>query len=142
MIKKYVFVYVPGTWDLFHVGHLRLLKKASGVAHNLIVGIDTDKAVKRDKGEFPIIPYKERAELLKACQYVKKVTWNNHTVPSVGRLRKLGAEAVILADCWRNKYLTGKEEARREGIKIVYFPYTKSTSTTKIKEKIRTGVEK
>lgn len=142
MIKKYVFVYVPGTWDLFHIGHLRLLKKASRIAHNLIVGIDTDKAVKRDKGEFPIIPYKERVELLKACQYVSRVTWNNHTIPSIGRLRRLGAEAVVLADCWKRKYLAGKEEAKKGGIEIIYFPYTKSTNTTKIKKKIRAGAEK
>jgi len=142
MIKKYNIIYVPGTWDLFHVGHLRLLRRAKEITNWLIVGIDIDKSVKRDKGEFPIMPYNERTELLECCQYVDEVIQNNHTIPSVKRLKEFKIKAIILADSWKEKYLVGKKEAEKGGIEIVYFPYTKSTSTTKIKEKIRMRARK
>jgi len=137
MTEKYNVIYVPGTWDLFHVGHLRLLRRARKITDWLIAGVDTDKSAKRDKGGFPVIPYSERIELLESCRYVDEVTSNNHTIPPVKRLKELGIEAVVLADSWKNKYLTGKKEAEKEGIEIIYFPYTKSTSSTKIKERIR-----
>ena len=137
MTEKYNVIYVPGTWDLFHIGHLRLLRRAKKITNCLIAGVDTDKSVKRDKGGLPVIPYKERIEMLESCQYVDEVTWNIHTVPPVKRLRELKIEAVVLADSWKRKYLTGKKEAEIGGIELIYFPYTKSVSTTKIKERIR-----
>lgn len=141
MIKKYNIVYVPGTWDLFHIGHVRLLRRASKIAKQLIVGVDTDKSVKRDKGEYPIVSYRERTIIIKACRYVDKIIWNNHNVPPVNRLKRWKIEAVVLGSDWKGRYLSGQKEAEKEGIEIVYFPYTEDISTTQIKEKIKEYIE-
>lgn len=135
MTKKPV-VYVPGTWDLFHVGHINLLRRASRIASRVIVGVDTDESVERDKGQCPTIPYRARVEILKACRYVDKVVRNNHTIPLVSRLRRLGIDVIILADCWQGQYLPGLIEAEA-ALKILYLPYTKGISTTLIKMQIR-----
>ena len=135
MTKKPV-AYVPGTWDLFHIGHINLLRRASRIASSIIICVDTDESVKRDKGQCPTIPYRDRAEILKACRYVDKVVRNNHTIPLVSRLRQLGINVIILGDCWQGKYLPGLLEAEAV-LKILYLPYTKGISTTSIKMKIR-----
>ena len=136
MIKKYR-VFVPGAWDLFHAGHVRLLQKARKIASMIIVGIDTDNSIEKRKGKPPIIAFKNRQIVLKACSGVDKIVNNKSGSLDVNQLNTLNIEVVILADCWLNKNLVGKKEVEEAGIKIQYFPYTKGISSTKIKKKIK-----
>jgi len=136
MIKKYR-VFVPGAWDLFHAGHVRLLQKAKEIASMIIVGVDTDNSIKKRKGKPPIIAFKNRQIVLKACSGVDKIVNNKSGSLDVNQLNTLNIEVVVLADCWLNKNLVGKKEVEEAGIKIQYFPYTKGISSTKIKKKIK-----
>ena len=135
MPKKRV-VYVQGTWDLFHIGHLNILRKARRIATKLIVGVNTDKSVQEYKGDYPVIPYQERVEILKACSLVDEVVMSK-MIFNIDNLKKLNVDVIVLGSDWKNRYLEGKEEAQKAGIEIIYFPYTEGISTTEIKAKIR-----
>ena len=135
MTKKYV-VYVLGTWDLFHIGHLNILRKARKIATKLIVGVNTDESVQEYKGDYPVIPYQDRVEILKACSLVDEVVMSK-MIFNVDNLKKLDVDVIVLGSDWKNRYLEGKEEAQKAGIEIIYFPYTEGISTTEIKAKIR-----
>ena len=135
MTKKRV-VYVQGTWDLFHVGHLNILRKARKIATKLIVGVNTDESVQEYKGDYPVIPYQDRVEILKACSLVDEVVMSK-MIFNVDNLKKLDVDVIVLGSDWKNRYLEGKEEAQKAGIEIIYFPYTEGISTTEIKAKIR-----
>ena len=135
MTKKRV-VYVQGTWDLFHICHLNILRRARKIATKLIVGVNTDESVQEYKGDYPVIPYQDRVEILKACSLVDEVVMSK-MIFNVGNLKKLNVDVIVLGSDWKNRYLEGKEEAQKAGIEIIYFPYTEGISTTEIKAKIR-----
>jgi len=135
MTKKRV-VYVQGTWDLFHIGHLNILRRARKIATKLIVGVNTDESVQEYKGDYPVIPYQDRVEILKACSLVDEVVMSK-MIFNVDNLKKLDVDVIVLGSDWKNRYLEGKEEAQKAGIEIIYFPYTEGISTTEIKAKIR-----
>ena len=135
MTKKHV-VYVQGTWDLFHIGHLNILRKARKIATKLIVGVNTDESVQEYKGDYPVIPYQDRVEILKACSLVDEVVMSK-MIFNIDNLKKLDVDVIVLGSDWKSRYLEGKEEAQKAGIEIIYFPYTEGISTTEIKAKIR-----
>jgi len=136
MIKK--IVYVQGTWDLFHIGHVNILQRARKMAKELIVGVNTGNSVKKHKGSCPIISYRDRVKILKACRYVDKVIKSDLTF-NIDKLKRYKIEVLVLGSDWEGKYLAGVDEAREIGIKIIYFPYTKGVSTTEIKKRIGSG---
>jgi len=134
MTKK--IVYVQGSWDLFHVGHVNLLQRARKIAKKLIVGVNIDKSIKGHKGYYPVINFRDRVKILKACKYVDKVVKSDLTF-NIIQLRRLKVEVIVLGSDWKGKYVIGQIKAEEEGIKVVYFSYTKRISSTKIKEKIK-----
>lgn len=139
MTKKYR-VFVPGAWDLFHVGHVNLLRRARKIASKLIVGVDTDTSITKRKGHPPIIPFKDRVTILKICSSVDKVVSNHSGSVAVNQLIALNIEVVVLASDWKDKNLAGRKKVEETGIKIRYFPYTEGISSTELKKKIR-GME-
>ena len=72
MTKKTI-VYTAGVWDLFHIGHLNIIKKSKRLGDYLIVAVSTDDLVRSYKGYYPAIPYKDRYDIVSACKYVDKV---------------------------------------------------------------------
>ena len=134
-------VYVQGTWDLFHVGHINILWKARNIAKKLIVGVNTDESVKNYKGNYPVIPFSDRVMILEACRFVDGVLESDLTF-DIEVLKKYKIDVIVLGSDWENKYLAGVDEAKKEGIKIVYFSYTKKISSTLIREKIKNQKEK
>ena len=131
--KKVVIGYLSGTFDLFHVGHLNLLRKAKSQCDYLIVGVHVSG---KWKGKETFIPLEERKEIVKACKYVDKVVdscredsdaWNlwHYDKLFVGSDYK-GTERF-------NRY---EEYFKDKGVEIVYFPYTQGTSSTQIRENI------
>ena len=134
--KKFKVVYVPGTWDLFHVGHLRILKRAWKLADWVIAGVNTDLSVLLHKGACPIIPFEDRVKILKACRYVDEVV--KRIVPvRAKKLKRLGVEVFVLGSDWKGKALEGLDKAIKAGIKVKYFSYTKNISTTEIQRKLK-----
>lgn len=129
--------YTAGVFDLFHIGHLNLLKNAKGMCDKLIVGVTVDELVKY-KGKKAMIPYEDRAEIVRAIKYVDAIVPQSD-MDKLAMCKKLGASYLFVGDDWYgtekwNKY---EEEFTKEGIKIVYFPYTKGVSSTQIRKALK-----
>lgn len=129
--------YTCGVYDLFHIGHLNLLKNAKGMCDKLVVGVTVDDLVAY-KGKHAMIPYEDRAEIVRSIKYVDAVI-PQYDMDKLAACKKLGATILFVGDDWYgtekwNKY---EEEFKKEEIKIVYFPYTKGISSTKITKALK-----
>lgn len=126
--------YTTGVYDLFHIGHLNLLKNAKGMCDKLIVGVTVDELVAY-KGKKPMIPFEDRIELVRSCRYVDAAV-PQYDMDKLTACKKLGATFLFVGDDWygTEKWKTYEEEFAREGIKIIYFPYTKGVSSTQIQK--------
>ena len=133
MKKKIILGYTTGVFDLFHVGHVRLLKKAKSLCDKLIVGVSSDKLVKKYKNKYPIISQKERIEVVKSNEYVDYVVSQN-TLDKFISWKKLKYDLVFVGDDWfaTTKWKQLDEKFKDLGVRIIYLPYTKGTSSTKI----------
>jgi rfaE bifunctional protein nucleotidyltransferase chain/domain len=140
-MKKEVIVYTDGSFDLFHIGHINILRKSKALGTKLIVGVNTDKLHKSYKSEFPIIPFKQRVQMLKACKYVDKIV-PQHKLSSIANLKKHKINIVTVGSDWKNKHVEGLEFAKKNGIKVIYFPYTKGVTTSEIIKKIIDNIYK
>lgn len=135
MKKKYNVGYTTGVYDLFHIGHLNILKSAKDLCEILIVGVSTDELVMEYKNKKPIIPYLERKSIVESIKYVDMV------VPQKNR-NKLEAfkeykfDVMFVGDDWKGSELFEKVEKEliQNGSAIEYFPYTKNISSTMLKK--------
>ena len=136
---KRVIGYTTGVYDLFHVGHLNILKKAKKHCDFLIVAVTTDKLVRERKNKDPIIPLKERMQILKSIKYVDEVVVQN-TMNKISAFKKYNFNIMFVGDDWKNtdSWNEIENEFKKLNVKIKYFPYTKSTSSTKINKVLDT----
>lgn len=134
---KKIIGYTAGVYDLFHVGHLNILKKAKENCDELIVAVSTDELVEKYKNKKTFVPYEERAEILSHIDYVNKVV-AQETMDKMEAWKKYKFDVMFVGDDWKgtDKWRKIEEEFEKVGVKIVYFPYTKCTSSTKIRELI------
>lgn len=132
-VKKIV-GYTAGVYDLFHVGHLNLLRSAKSMCDHLIVGVTTDDMV-RYKGKTSIIPFRERMEIVRSIEYVDTVVGQND-LDKFKAWEKLGFNRIFVGDDWfGSKEWTEYEAKFKEvGVEVIYFPYTLGTSSTIITE--------
>ena len=137
-MKKYKIGYTAGVYDMFHIGHLNLLKKAKEQCDYLIVAVSTDELVQKEKNKTPIIPFEERAEIVNSIKYVDEV------VPQFDKNKfeaweKYKFNAMFVGDDWKGKAIF--QEAERKlaevNVDVVYFPYTKHISSTILRDKIK-----
>lgn len=130
--KKKLIGYTAGVYDLFHVGHLNLLRNAKSFCNKLIVGVSTDELVSY-KNKKPIIPFSERIEIIRQCKYVD-LAIPQYSIDKVDIIKKLKADFLFVGDDWYNNSKWKQMEKRLSKIKckVVYFPYTKGTSSTLI----------
>tara|TARA_A100001015_G_C14955210_1_gene698483 strand:+ start:1060 stop:1491 length:432 start_codon:yes stop_codon:yes gene_type:complete len=133
MKKKIIIGYTAGVFDLFHIGHVKVLKKAKSLCDKLIVGVSTDSLVKKYKNKKPIIPFNERVEVIKNNRCVDLVVSQN-SLDKFKNWRKLKYDVMFVGDDWyaTKKWRALDQEFRKLGVKIIYLPYTKKTSSTKI----------
>ena len=126
--------YTAGVYDLFHVGHVNLLRNAKGLCDKLVVGVTVDELVKY-KGKEAIIPFEDRIEVVRACKYVDVVV-PQEDMDKVKMCKKLNASYLFVGDDWydTDKWKDYEKELEKINCKVVYFPYTKSISSTKIRE--------
>lgn len=126
--------YTTGVYDLFHIGHLNLFKSAKGMCDKLVVGVTVDELVQY-KGKNPMIPFEDRIELVRSCKFVDAAI-PQYDMDKLTACKKLGATFLFVGDDWygTDKWRKYEEEFAKEGIHIVYFPYTKGISSTKITE--------
>ena len=136
-MKRYNIGYVAGVFDLFHIGHLNLIRRAKENSEYLIVGVLTDELVIHFKGKAPYIPFEERLEIIGACRYVDKVvgvTFDNIDKMSAWELYKF--DCLFSGDDYVNNesWIIDKQRLKQVGADIQFFPYTKTTSSTQIKK--------
>lgn len=136
MSKKYKVGYTTGVFDLFHVGHLNILKRAKEMCDYLIVGVSTDELVKEYKQKTPVISFEERKAIVEAIKYVDKV------VPQQNRDKKAAFEdlkfdVIFVGDDWKGSDVfseVDKYMKEHGGQGVEYIPYTQKTSSTILKE--------
>jgi len=126
--------YTTGVFDLFHVGHVNLLKNASSLCDRLIVGVSTDDLVGY-KHKSAVIPFEQRMEVVRACRYVDVVV-PQENMDKIEACRKLKCNMMFVGDDWYgDERWQGYEKDLSElGVEIVYLPYTKGTSSTLINQ--------
>ena len=129
--------YTTGVFDILHVGHLNLLKNAKGMCDKLVVGVSVDELVQY-KGKKPLIPFEDRIEIIRSIKYVDSAV-PQYDMDKLSACKKLGATVLFVGDDWygTDKWKNYEEEMAKEGIKIVYFPYTKGISSTKITQALQ-----
>lgn len=131
--KKYKVGYTTGVYDMFHIGHLNILKHAKEQCDYLIVGVTSDDLVSY-KNKRAIIPHNERMEIVEAIKYVDKaVPQENMDKMSAWEEHKF--DAMFVGSDWQgtDKWNAFEREFSKVGVDIVYFPYTKGTSSTKLR---------
>ena len=140
MSKKYKVGYTTGVYDMFHVGHLNLLRRAKEQCDYLIVGVSTDELVQKTKNKTPIIPLEDRMEIVRAIKYVDEVV-PQYNKDKIAAYRKYKFDAMFVGDDWKGSELFSKCEAelKKYGTDVVYFPYTKKISSTKLREQLQKG---
>ncbi len=134
--------YTTGVYDLFHIGHLNLLKSAKGLCDKLIVGVTVDNLVTY-KGKRAFIPFEDRIEIVRSCKYVDAAV-PQYDMDKLTACKKIGATILFVGDDWyaTDKWRKFEEEFEQEGIKIIYFPYTKGISSTKINQALNDARDK
>lgn len=129
--------YTAGVYDLFHIGHLNLLRNAKGMCDKLIVGVSTDELV-RYKGKSPVIPFTDRIEIVRNIKCVDAVV-AQADMNKLEMCKKLKANIMFVGDDWYQspRWEEYEKEFLEAGIKIVYFPYTKGVSSTQISKALK-----
>lgn len=133
--------YTTGVYDLFHIGHLNILKKAKSLCDYLIVGVSTDELVQKEKNKVPVIPYEERVEIVKAIRYVDEV------VPQVNKNKKeawdkLKFNKMFVGSDWKDtpQWNQFEEQFKPLGVEIIYIPHTDGISSTQLTQFIKKEV--
>ena len=130
--------YTTGVYDMFHIGHLNILKRAKEQCDYLIVGVSTDELVQKDKNKTPIIPFEERCAIVEAIKYVDKV------VPQIDKnkfeaWRKYKFNKMFVGSDWKGtpQWIEFEKEFSPIGVEIVYLDHTDGISSTILREKIK-----
>lgn len=135
--KKLLIGYTTGVFDLFHIGHLNLLKNAKQLCDKLIVGVTVDELVKY-KHKKAVIPFEERLEIVSSCKYVD-LAIPQEEIDKTEKVKKLKASILFVGDDWYEDEFWKELEMKLENLKckVIYLPYTKSTSSTIINNTLR-----
>jgi len=125
--------YTTGVFDLFHIGHLNLLRNAKSMCDVLIVGVTTDELIQEYKGKCAIIPFDERIEIIRNIKYVD-LAIPQTSLNKLEAWKKLKFDMMFVGDDWYGTERWKKIESDMEsvGVKVIYFPYTKRVSSTLI----------
>lgn len=129
--------YTSGVYDLFHIGHLNLLKNAKGMCDKLVVGVTTDD-LSLYKGKKPLIPFEDRLEIVRSIRYVDSAV-PQETMDKLEMCKKIKASLLFVGDDWyqSEKWDEYEKELNSCGVKVIYFPYTKSISSTIVRKALK-----
>lgn len=130
--------YTTGVFDLFHIGHLNILKRAKEQCEYLIVGVSTDEVVEEYKKKKPIIPFEERFEIIKAIRYVDKVIPQT-SMDKLKAWETLHYDVLFHGSDWKGSamYDEVEEKLKSVGVDMVFLPHTTGTSSTMIIDRLR-----
>ncbi len=122
--------YTSGVFDLFHVGHVNLLRNARSLCDKLIVGVTVDSLVTY-KGKNCVIPYEERIQVVRSCQFVD-LAIPQTSIDKISAVKKLHATSLFVGDDWYDhpSWLLMEEKLKELNCSVFYFPYTQGVSST------------
>lgn len=121
-----------GTFDVFHLGHLRILERAAEYGDRLVVGVSTDQLNEDKKGRLPVYSQKERSEIVKALKCVADVFFEESLELKAKYIEQYNAKVLVMGDDWQGKF-----DDLSPLCEVVYLPRTPAISTTEVIEKIR-----
>jgi glycerol-3-phosphate cytidylyltransferase len=135
--------YVPGVFDLFHVGHLNALRQARAMCDVLVAGVVSDEVCEATKGIRPTVPLIERVEIVKAIGIVDDA-FVEVTTDKRDAWREVGFDKIFKGDDWKNTPKGDRLERlmAEVGVEVVYFPYTMHTSSTALRAHLNRGDER
>ena len=138
MNKKYKIGYTTGVFDMFHIGHLNILRRAKEKCEYLIVGVSTDDCVQSYKNITPVIPYEERAAIVGAIRYVDEVV-PQETMDKTEFLKNRHFDVMFHGNEWKGSELYNRYEAEfaEYGASIEYLPHTDGISSSLLREKVK-----
>lgn len=127
-----------GVFDLFHVGHLNLLERASERCEQLVVGVSSDELVVRLKGRRPVMPLDERVRIVGALRCVARVV-TEHEDDKVALATEVGADVIIKGSDWEGspKWEALRPRLADHGLDVVFLPYTTHVSTTELLQRVQ-----
>ncbi|MBF7097339.1 adenylyltransferase/cytidyltransferase family protein [Alkalibacter mobilis] len=136
--KKYEIGYTTGVFDLFHIGHLNLIRRAKELCDYLIVGVNTDELVRDYKGKTPIISFEQRLEIVASIRYVDEAIAQTD-LDKLKAWEVLRFNALFQGDDWMGhpRYIKTEADLKTVNADMIFLPYTKEISTTSLIEKIR-----
>lgn len=137
-MKKYKIGYTTGTFDLFHVGHLNILRKSKEMCEHLIVGVSTDDVVYSYKHKHPVISFEDRIEIVKAIRYVDEVIPQT-SMDKFEAWENLHFDVMFHGDDWKGStlYNSYEEKLKQVGVEIVFIPHTEGVSSSIIKDEVK-----
>lgn len=135
-MSKYSIGYTQGTYDMFHIGHLNLLRNAKGLCDKLIVGINKDELVKQYKNKVPVINELDRAEIVKELRCVDEVILCDTLDKSV-IWQSVHFDAIFIGDDWKGnpRWTQTEVDLARYGAEVVYLKHTDGISSTLLRPK-------
>lgn len=141
--KEKIILYVGGTFDLFHYGHVRFLKRCKSISDYVVVALNSDDFVAAFKTEAPLLNYEERRECLEGCRYVDQVIKHTNGLDSKPTILAVKPSIIAVGSDWKHKDYFSQmsfDDAwlRQNKIELIYLDYTSAISSTKIKERLIT----
>ncbi|WP_309637034.1 glycerol-3-phosphate cytidylyltransferase [Halomonas mongoliensis] len=129
MVMKTVITY--GTFDMFHVGHLNLLRRLSEMGDRLIVAVSTDE-FNKGKGKKTLIPYDQRSQIVESIKYVDMVVPEESWEQKLTDVKKYNVDVFAIGEDWKGKF-----DFLEDLCEVVYLPRTKNISTTDLKKSLK-----
>lgn len=128
--------YTTGVFDMFHIGHLNILKNAKEQCDYLIVGVSTDELCLSYKGKSPIIPFEERKAIIESIRYVDAVV-PQHDRDKFEAWKQLKFDVLFVGDDWKGSSFFNNQEEKfnNVGVKITYFPHTHGISSSILRDR-------
>ena len=137
-MKKYKIGYTTGVFDLFHIGHLNILKRAKEHCEYLIVGVSTDECVRTYKQKIPVIPFEDRSAIVAAIRYVDRVV-PQISMNKLDALKEYKFDVMFHVDDWKNSdmYNEIEQNFKEHNVDLIFLPHTNGVSSTEIVNKIQ-----
>lgn len=130
--------YTTGVFDMFHIGHLNILRRAKEQCDYLIVGVSTDELVQKDKNKTPIIPFEDRCDIVKAIRYVDEVV-TQADKNKMAAWNKYKFHKMFVGSDWKGTTIWNKfeNEFSEIGVEIIYLDHTDGISSTLLRDKLQ-----
>lgn len=135
---KKIIGFTAGAFDMFHVGHLNLIKNAKARCDYLIVGVNSDELISSYKNKDAIVPLDERMQIVESIKYADEVI-RVDTLDKEKIWKQKKFDLVFIGDDWKGteRWIKTEEVMKKYGVDVVYLPYTKGTTSTLLREKLK-----